>query len=188
MLALGACDTSDRTRTFAPPPASASAEVDIHVPAKLSSIETEELDSMGRPVRVACATCHSLRETAVVPASPAELDEFHQGLTFSHGELACASCHAAEPRRAPQLRLADGRQLPTTEAMQLCAQCHGPQHRDYKSGSHGGMNGAWDLSRGGRVRNHCVDCHDPHTPAIPAVLPEPRARDRVFRASEGDHG
>ena len=62
--------------------------------------------------------------------------------------------------------------------MRLCAQCHGPQFRDYGKGAHGGMEGHWDLSRGGRTRNHCVDCHDPHVPAIRQVQPAGRARDR----------
>ena len=73
------------------------------------------------------------------------------------------------------------------EAMQLCAQCHGPQTRDYRRGSHGGMQGYWDLSRGDRVRNHCVDCHDPHAPAFPRFTPLPPPRDRFPPAppSEG---
>ena len=64
------------------------------------------------------------------------------------------------------------------EALTLCSQCHGPQRRDYDHGAHGGMTGYWDRSRGGRQRNHCVDCHDPHQPAYVGGLPVPAARDR----------
>jgi hypothetical protein len=67
-----------------------------------------------------------------------------------------------------------------TDAMTLCAQCHGPQFRDYQNGSHGGMNGHWDLSRGPRLRNHCVDCHDPHVPQVLPVHPAPGPKDRFF--------
>jgi formate-dependent nitrite reductase cytochrome c552 subunit len=66
------------------------------------------------------------------------------------------------------------------DAMQLCAQCHGPQFRDYTHGSHGGMQGHWDLSRGPRLRNHCVDCHDPHTPQFQPSNPVLPPADRLL--------
>jgi hypothetical protein len=66
------------------------------------------------------------------------------------------------------------------DVMKLCAQCHGPQFRDYQHGAHGGMNGYWDLSRGGRSRNNCIDCHDPHAPAYVGAIPAPRPRDRFL--------
>ena len=50
---------------------------------------------------------------------------------------------------------------------------------DLERGLHGGMNGHWDLTRGGRTRNTCVNCHDPHTPKFPQVLPVLSPRDRV---------
>jgi formate-dependent nitrite reductase cytochrome c552 subunit len=64
-------------------------------------------------------------------------------------------------------------------AIELCAQCHGPQYRDYKAGAHGGMTGNWDLSRGPRVRNHCVDCHEAHAPRYPGTRPVLRPNDRI---------
>jgi hypothetical protein len=62
--------------------------------------------------------------------------------------------------------------------MTLCAQCHGPQFRDYQHGAHGGMSGFWDLSKGGRTRNNCIDCHDPHAPKYPTVTPARGPNDR----------
>jgi hypothetical protein len=107
-----------------------------------------------------------------------ELDQFHQGLELEHGILRCGACHS---ERAPtRLHLADGRQLERSQAMELCRQCHGPQYRDYEHGAHGGMVGHWDLSRGPRTRNHCIDCHDPHAPQIREVIPAPPPRDRFF--------
>jgi hypothetical protein len=64
--------------------------------------------------------------------------------------------------------------------MRLCAQCHGPQYRDYQNGAHGGMTGNWDLSKGGRVRNNCIDCHDPHAPRYPTVTPSRGPNDRFL--------
>ncbi|WP_331106835.1 hypothetical protein [Archangium sp.] len=161
LLALGGCG-KDQPARFQPPPGAPTGRETIHQPAKLTSVESDQKDALGRPLRVSCESCHSLRETKPMPSRPEELTEFHQGLQFRHGELACTSCHQArEPRT---LHLATGEPLPMTEALTLCAQCHGPQHRDFKAGAHGGMTGHWDLSRGDRTRNNCVSCHDPHTP------------------------
>ena len=77
------------------------------------------------------------------------------------------------------MRLADGRKLPFSEAQLLCAQCHGPQARDYLHGAHGGMNGYWDKARG--TRNTCTDCHDPHAPLYPAWTPVFHPRDAGAR-------
>lgn len=100
---------------------------------------------------------------------------FHQGLHFAHGGLSCLSCHHAEDYDS--LRLADGRRLPFAQAQMLCAQCHGPQTRDYLHGSHGGMTGMWDRRGGERHRLTCTDCHDPHAPAYPAWAPVFAPRD-----------
>jgi hypothetical protein len=173
-LALCACDR-DVPRPLQPAPGAATGVETVHVPEKLTSIESKEVDALGQPLRVPCATCHSLKEPARMPERPEQLDEFHQGLQFRHGEMACVSCHQAD---APQsLHLATGTPLPMTEVVTLCSQCHGPQARDFKAGAHGGMTGHWDLSRGGRTRNNCVSCHDPHAPkyagALPVMPPRP---------------
>ena len=106
-------------------------------------------------------------------------------LRFEHGDNACRACH--DPARYDRLRLATGDSVPMTEALRLCAQCHGTQHRDWLHGAHGGMNGYWDLRRGDRVRNHCVDCHDPHAPRFPRFMPMDPPRDTA-RTSERTHG
>ncbi len=177
LIPLG-CGPSDVPTVFAAPSGTVAGRVEIHVPEKLTSIETEARDPLGRPVRIACATCHSARGPAVLPRDARDLRAFHQGLEVSHGQLGCDSCHLPPDGQPPALHLANGARVPMVEAMSLCAQCHGPQHRDYQNGAHGGMSGSWDLSRGSRLRNHCVDCHDPHVPKIPLVTPAPRARDR----------
>lgn len=162
--------------------------MEIHAPDRLVGVAAPVDDhAPGAPARVACATCHSQRTPARLPSSTAELREFHQGLTFAHGPLACGSCHLIGDQRS--LHLADGARIDMREALLLCRQCHGPQARDYDHGSHGGMTGHWDLSVGGRTRNHCVDCHDPHVPAFQPsrpVLP-PRDLGLVRHPREGKH-
>lgn len=174
-VALAACGT-DQPRPRRPPPGAPTGAVEILVPARLTTVDTGERDALGRPIRATCATCHSLRPPAAVPTSTAELDEFHQGLRFDHGDLGCASCHAAG--QPPRLHRADGTEVALEDTIVLCRTCHGPQARDYDHGAHGGMTGHWDLSAGGRQRNHCVSCHDPHTPAFlpsqPVLLPRDR--------------
>ncbi len=154
-----------------PGPAASSVlhPVRIRQPVKAPRVDTGLRDAHGEPVTTACASCHATSRPRAATRSAVELDEFHQGLTYAHGELTCLSCHHAG--NYDRLRLADGRELEFPDTMQLCAQCHGPQYRDYRQGSHGGMTGHWDLRRGPRERNHCVDCHDPHAPAYPLVRP-----------------
>ena len=100
-----------------------------------------------------------------------------------HG-YSCLSCHNSEDYDA--LKLADGSRVEFTEVMTLCAQCHGPETRDYEHGAHGGMNGFWDLTRGPRTKNNCVDCHNPHSPAFLPMQPTFKPRDR-FLKKEGHH-
>lgn len=147
------------------------------------TVLTDALDHHGVPVGVSCSTCHSTRTPDRTTRSAQDLETFHHGLKVQHGNLSCLSCHNAD--NYDTLRLADGTQLEyTTENVtQLCAQCHGPKYRDYLKGSHGGMSGYWDLSRGPRARNACTVCHDAHSPAYPQqmpVFPPPKSGESAF--------
>ncbi|MBC8128147.1 MAG: hypothetical protein H8M99_13485 [Gloeobacteraceae cyanobacterium ES-bin-144] len=141
----------------------------IRKPIGTALVDSGKIDLHGQPVMIACATCHDTRVPNIQNNSSEQLDEFHQRLRFKHGSQTCMSCHNTNDYGA--LKLADGRSLEFAESRQLCAQCHGPQFRDYQNGSHGGMTGFWDLKRGPRERNTCTDCHDPHHPKYPQVMP-----------------
>ncbi len=143
--------------------------VSIRTPEAKPWIDSGKKDAQGKPIMVSCATCHDTRDPNFTHNDAAMLDEFHQGMKYAHGGQTCVSCHNANDYNT--LKLADGRALEFSQSMQLCAQCHGPQFRDYQNGSHGGMTGHWDLKQGPRERNHCTDCHDPHHPAYPIVMP-----------------
>lgn len=149
--------------------ATRSHPVVIRQPIQQPRVETGRFDPLGHAITVSCGSCHATSSPRPDTRQASDLDEFHQGLKYQHGSLSCLSCHDAT--HYDQLRLADGSGVPFQEAMSLCAQCHGPQYRDNLHGSHGGMTGFWDLSRGPRQRNHCVDCHDPHAPQFPLVQP-----------------
>jgi hypothetical protein len=144
-------------------------EVVINTPEGPPRVATGRVDRHGQPIEVSCSTCHSSREPDPSQRVSGHLQAFHKGLVIQHGTLSCLSCHGGDDYDA--LRLADGTAVPFPEVMTLCGQCHGPQKRDYDHGSHGGMQGYWDLSKGGRTRNVCTDCHDPHAPAYPQVRP-----------------
>jgi hypothetical protein len=167
----------------APSDAAATAQptarhpVVVRTPHGPPVVPTGTVDEKGCPVSIACATCHSSNPSNAGAKLGTPLTRFHQGLVGRHGELTCASCHNPADGYA-SLRLADGRSVPYTAVMTLCAQCHGPQFRDYQHGAHGGMTGHWDLAKGGRTRNNCVDCHDPHAPKYPTVSPAPGPNDR----------
>ncbi len=174
----------DPSRAFGPEVA-ADAPVHptrIHLPETLGVADGPVRDVNGLPVGVACDTCHGPDPyTAWVNTGPVP-DDIHGSIELEHGSLTCDFCHDPEDRSL--LHLADGSTIPFSDTMQLCAQCHGVQHRDYVRGSHGGMVGYWDTRRGARDRNHCVDCHAPHAPAYGAVMPVLPPRDRYLRAYE----
>lgn len=162
--------------TAVPSPSGSSAQAVIHLPERLLGLPTGAVDARGEPISVACVTCHSLRRPAALPEKMSDLDEFHQGLSFRHGALACGSCHVVGDQ--DRLHKADGATVPMRDAIELCAQCHGPQYRDYQRRSHGGTNGRWDASKGPSVRNHCLDCHDAHAPKFLPSTPVLVPRDR----------
>lgn len=129
-------------------------------------------------VLASCTTCHATRPPNATTASSADLDEFHGELMFAHGNNRCLACHDATNYDA--FHLADGTRVEMPELMTLCAQCHAAKVDEYAHGAHGGMNGAWDLRRGSRTRNHCIDCHDPHSPAFPRMVPTFKPKDRFL--------
>ena len=125
------------------------------------------VDGTSQTRQVSCVSCHSLAPLAKLREQQLSV---HGGeRTLSHGNLSCKSCH--DQSQNDRLTLAGGDTAPLTEAITLCGQCHGPQYRDYKRGSHGGMMGYWDRSVGTRERKHCVDCHEPHAPAFRPLMP-----------------
>lgn len=168
-----------------PQPAQALHPEEVLLPEGLGTLESSKRDSLGRPLRVACSTCHDEHTGEPMKIRPEELGEVHRGLILSHGELRCGSCHAEKDR--DKLRLSDGRTVAFAQVMVLCGQCHGPQLRDYKHGAHGGMQGYWDRRKGPRTRNNCVICHDAHAPAILGVMPAPGPRDRFLPTHHDDN-
>lgn len=152
--------------------------VQINKPSGPPTVDTGLKDFHGNPVTTSCSTCHTTRQPDFKNKTTADLDEFHKLMHFSHGAVSCLSCHNSNDYDA--LKLADGTRVEFIDVMTLCAQCHGPQMRDFEHGAHGGMNGFWDLKYGPQVKNNCVDCHNPHTPQFPKMNPTFKPKDRFL--------
>ncbi|MAT16022.1 MAG: hypothetical protein CMJ46_12215 [Planctomyces sp.] len=152
--------------------------VEIHKPDSPPLVEIGLNDENGNPITATCATCHANREPDPSVRTVEDLKSFHRELVIDHGKLSCFSCHNSADYSS--LKLADGTRVEFTEVMQLCAQCHGPQMKDYENGVHGGMVGHWDLSRGPQQKNNCVDCHRPHAPQFPRMIPTFKPDDRFL--------
>lgn len=107
---------------------------------------------------------------------------------FDHGStIYCMSCHHIKDRNSYVDNL--GRPMSAEKSEALCARCHGPMIRDWKDGAHGRTNGFWDESFGERKKLTCVQCHDPHTPQFPKMVPSPPPiRSRLEKKHVADHG
>lgn len=158
-------------------------DVTIRKPAGPPRVDLGVTGPEGQVLTAACSSCHGSRSPDKTNRQASDLTEFHQGLKLAHGSVTCLSCHNSNDYDT--LALADGAAVDYSDVMTLCSQCHGPQTRDYNHGSHGGMSGYWDRTRGPRTRNNCVDCHNPHAPAFPLMKPKFKPIDRFL---EKDHG
>lgn len=152
--------------------------VEIRKPDGPPLVDLGITDDDGNAMTATCSTCHATREPNTNVRTVDDLKKFHQNLVMDHGTLTCFSCHNSSDYSA--LKLADGTRVEFTDVMQLCAQCHGPQMKDYENGVHGGMMGHWDLSLGSQKKNNCVDCHHPHAPQFPQMIPTFKPNDRFL--------
>ncbi len=151
--------------------------VTINPGPPVPTIECGVVNADGTPVTVSCAVCHTTRNPDHGNRTSGDLTDFHQSVLVAHGNITCLSCHNESDYET--LGLADGHAVEYRDVMQLCAQCHGQQMTDYLHGAHGGMTGYWDLSKGPRTRNNCVDCHHPHQPSFPSMQPTFKPFDRT---------
>ncbi len=116
-----------------------------------------------------CGECHKLFD---VPSAPPKGRVQHTHIKLVHGmNDRCFNCHDRKDRE--KLVRYDGTTLSFAEVPKLCAECHGTLYRDWQRGMHGKTMGSWDAASGKQVRLECNDCHDPHAPAYPKLVPLP---------------
>jgi hypothetical protein len=130
-----------------------------------------------------CSDCHALFDS-LADTDPNRRQ--HTDVQLDHGlNDRCLNCHARTARN--RLELTGGRQVGFDQSEQLCAKCHGTTYRDWERGMHGRTNGYWDKDLGQQTRLVCIECHDPHAPAVGKLVPLPGPRS--WRAETPDtHG
>jgi uncharacterized CHY-type Zn-finger protein len=125
----------------------------------------------------ACYVCHEKKPAPLKFDSEHRVivPEEHGNIVMAHGSHNrnnhCYNCH--NENNLETLHIRDGRDIPFRESPTLCGSCHGPTYRDWEAGAHGRISGYWNKSLGQPSRLDCVNCHDPHSPAIPSRKPAP---------------
>jgi len=174
LVFLFSCDDKISETKFgelAPPGEPQKYPVIINHPKGELVVQMGKLDENGKPITLTCVSCHGLNNEILKRNLAPNAKNFHSKLHLKHGSLSCSSCH--NPRNPGLFHLSNGKKVSYKAVIQVCAQCHGPQYRDFIKGSHGGMQGYWDKKKGPQKRNHCIDCHRPHQPAFPKFRPAP---------------
>lgn len=96
----------------------------------------------------------------------------HVDLKLNHGrDVDCLNCHHKTNRNA--YVALDGKEISSDRPEELCSQCHGLIYRDWKVGAHGRTGGSWNGSEKEWYSLVCTECHDPHHPKFPELVPMP---------------
>ncbi len=111
----------------------------------------------------------------------------HADIKLNHGTNdSCLNCHDQNDRE--KLTLRNGGLVGYDQVESLCAQCHGPIHRDWEQGSHGKTIGYWDTNLGEAEKFSCADCHDPHSPTYDPMPPLPGPNTLRMGDQHSGHG
>ncbi len=112
----------------------------------------------------------------------------HRGMPFNHGlNIRCFNCHNIADLETYVDH--DGSQIPADMPVLLCRKCHGPTYRDWVAGTHGRLNGSWDPPNSLYRKLECNQCHNPHEPHFPLLIPMPAPEPAVAQQhdKEGRH-
>lgn len=113
-----------------------------------------------------CTNCHT---NPLNQMKSKEARRAHWNIAIDHAPqktMACTTCHAEENLNV--LRTVEGSEIEMDHSYQLCGQCHSPQYADWQGGAHGKRLGGWTPPRTVMM---CVECHDPHKPALETRWP-----------------
>ncbi|MEE9368849.1 MAG: hypothetical protein V3V05_08290 [Pontiella sp.] len=114
-----------------------------------------------------CARCHKpelepYRAESLPPGKDA-----HWDISIHHaGDMDCFSCHKKED---PNQLVSVIDKNATLETSYLhCGSCHKDQFKSWLGGAHGKRLTGWN---GVRIIRNCSECHNPHAPERPKVIP-----------------
>lgn len=124
-------------------------------------------DREGQLQMYKCTECHlkplqSMKSDALKKA--------HWNIELDHADatiMNCTTCHNGNDMN--HLKSLTNQQISINHSYKLCGQCHAPQYSDWKGGAHGKRIGGWAPPRASYT---CVNCHNPHKPAIQSKWPE----------------
>ncbi|SFS51596.1 Cytochrome c7 [Zhouia amylolytica] len=117
----------------------------------------------------ACTECHSKPLNQMQGADSEEYQKAHWDVKMIHAReltMNCITCH--DGNNMNELKSLTGARIDFNKSYQLCSQCHSNQFQDWKGGAHGKRIGGWAPPR---VSMTCVNCHNPHQPAIQPKWP-----------------
>ena len=93
----------------------------------------------------------------------------HWDVVLVHAEsktMNCATCHS--DNNMNELASITALTIDFDQSYQLCSQCHSKQGKEWLGGAHGKNLSGW---KGPRISKQCVECHNPHQPAIASRWP-----------------
>ncbi|MBC8258768.1 MAG: hypothetical protein H8E38_07125 [SAR324 cluster bacterium] len=130
-----------------------------------------------------CMDCHEDEETNY---NIRLLEEDHEDYKLEHGaeRFWCLTCHQADNR--DYLRSLKNNAIDFDQSYRLCGQCHFQRQKDWFFGAHGKRIGNWS---GERKLYLCTECHDPHSPSIKPLKPNPppKVRKGLVFVPNGTH-
>ena len=130
-----------------------------------------------------CMDCHEDEETNL---EIRELEEEHDELILEHGgeRFWCLTCH--QPDNRDYLHSLKNNAIDFDQSYRLCGQCHFQRQKDWFFGAHGKRVGNW---LGERKLYLCTECHDPHSPSIKPIKPNPppKVRKGLVFVPNGTH-
>lgn len=115
-----------------------------------------------------CQSCHNVPLDQMKRADGQQKNS-HWNIEMQHASSAtmgCTTCHSKDNMN--YLTSLNGEQIDMDRSFELCSQCHNAQYQDWLGGAHGKSISGW---RPPRVVKTCVNCHDPHQPAIESRWP-----------------
>lgn len=165
---LGVWFFASSPKTDVPIPPATKVSLERIAPgARREPTKTPEIENGGYTHN--CVECHRVFDSR---KQQSEKRVQHTDIVLRHGmNDNCMNCHARDER--DKLILSSGEKLTFEQVPRLCAQCHGTLYRDWQRGTHGKTMGSWDAASGKQTRLNCNDCHDPHSPAYPGIVPLP---------------